>query len=151
MVYYLMPSNDDGPKLKEPDVFMGKDPTKLTPFLTQCIQWFLVHLRKFPTSQEKVIFAASYLRDLAASWWMLIITQDLLLIMLDDWDQFAEELFNMFGNQHLKSTAQTMLLNLKMQENTHVSKYLVAFNAHVPYTGWNDVALAGQFYRGLPD
>jgi hypothetical protein len=82
---------------------------------------------------------------------MPIISQDPLPTMLDDWEQFADELFNMFGNQHLQSTAQNALLNLKMKENTRVSEYLVAFNSHAPYTGWNDVALAGQFYRGLPD
>jgi hypothetical protein len=42
-----MPSMDEGPKLKEPDVFMGKDANKLTPFLTQCIQWFIAQPRKF--------------------------------------------------------------------------------------------------------
>ena len=40
---------------------------------------------------------------------------------------------------------------MKMKDNTRVSEYLVNFNSHAPYTGWNTVALAGHFYRGLPD
>jgi hypothetical protein len=60
-VYYPMPSMDEGPKLKEPDIFMGKDANKLTPFLTQCIQWFIARPRKFQSQQDHVIFVASYL------------------------------------------------------------------------------------------
>jgi hypothetical protein len=82
---------------------------------------------------------------------MPIIAQNPLPHILDNWDEFSDKLFKMFGNQHLQSTVQNVVLALKMKENTHVSKYLVAFNSHAPYTGWNDVALAGHFYRGLPD
>jgi Retrotransposon gag protein len=148
---YYPPLGDDGPKLKDPDVFSGKDPSRLTPFLTQCIQWFIAHPRKFSTSRAKVVFASSYLRDLAASWWMPILAQHPPSPILDDWDAFAEELFQMFGDQHLQASAQNALLGLKMKDNTRVSEYLVTFNSHAPYTGWNDTALAGQFYRGLPD
>jgi hypothetical protein len=71
--------------------------------------------------------------------------------IIDSWQDFVNELYTMFGNKHLQSTAQNTLLNLKMKENALVADYLVKFNAQAPYTGWNSTALAGAFYRGLPD
>jgi hypothetical protein len=71
--------------------------------------------------------------------------------ILDDWQAFTDELYTMFGNKHVQSTAQNALLNLKMKENALASEYLVQFNSHAPYTGWNDAALATAFYWGLPN
>src|SRR4051794_6414795 len=39
-IYYPVGTVEPGPKLKEPDVFTGRDPTKLTPFISQCVHWF---------------------------------------------------------------------------------------------------------------
>lgn len=149
-VYYPMAQDTDGPKLKELDVFRGKDPAKLTPFISQCIQWFYAKPRKFPGNREKVLFVASYLRDLAGLWWMPHIAEDPPPLILDDWYTFTAELFCMFGNQHLATTAITSLKKLHMKENTRVSEYLVKFNSFVPYTGWNEIAIAGKFYENLP-
>ena len=43
------------------------------------------------------------------------------------------------------------LQSLKMQENHHINKYLIEFSEHTAYTGWNDVALYSEFYRGLAE
>ena len=59
-IYYLTPS-DDGPKLKEPDVFMGKDLAQLMMFISQCIMWFLGKPWKFATDWDHVLFTTSYL------------------------------------------------------------------------------------------
>ena len=59
-IYYPTPS-DDGPKLKEPDVFMGKDLAWLTMFISQCVTWFLGKPQKFTTDRDHVLFATSYL------------------------------------------------------------------------------------------
>src|SRR5271169_5818472 len=144
-------STEEGPKLKEPDTFSGRDPAKLTPFITQCYHWFLAKPKRYESGRDRVLFAASYLRDLANTWWMPIISETPHPPILDDWNLFTKELFLMFGNQHLQATAQNNLLNIKMKDTGKVSEYLVRFNSHAPYTGWNDTALTGHFYRGLPD
>ena len=36
-----------------------------------------------------------------------------------------------------------------MYDHQHVNKYLIEFSEHVTHTGWNDVALYGEFYQGL--
>jgi Retrotransposon gag protein len=149
-IYYPFQS-DEGPKLKEPDVFTGKDSTKLTAFVSQCTMWFYAKPRKFQREEDRVFFAASYLRDLASAWWMPILSQQPMPEIIRNWDMFTTELFQMFGNQHIQTTSQNELARLKMRNDARVTEYLVKFNSHAPYTGWNDVALAGQFYRGLPD
>jgi hypothetical protein len=144
-----MQNPDEGPKLKEPDVFSGKDAAKLPIFVSQCVQHFLAKPNRYQTDRARVLFASSFLRDTASSWWMPKLTEPSPII--DNWQDFVNELYTMFGNRHLQSTAQNTLLNLKMKDNALVSDYLVKFNSQAPYTGWNGTALAGAFYRGLPD
>jgi hypothetical protein len=57
----------------------------------------------------------------------------------------------MFGNQHLSTTAENKIRALVMRETHRVTQYNIVFNCYAPYTGWNDVALAAEYYRGLPD
>jgi hypothetical protein len=150
-IYYpLQQHHEEGVRLKDPDVFTGKDPTKLPSFITQCTHWFMAKPRKFPNERDKVLFAASYLRDLANQWWMPLLTQVPPPPLLDDWATFSDELFQMFSNQHLQTTSQNAILDMKMKEEGRVSEYLVRFNSHAVYTGWNDSAVANHFYRGLP-
>lgn len=143
-----MQNQDEGPKLKEPEVFNGKDAAKLPVFISQCVQHFLAKPNRYQTDRARVLFATSFLRDTASSWWMPKLTQPSPII--DDWQDFVNELYNMFGNKHVQSTAQTVLRNIKMKDNALVSDYIVKFNAQAPYTGWNTTALADAFYRGLP-
>ena len=130
-------------------MFNGKDAAKLPVFISQCVQHFLAKPNRYQTDRARVLFATSFLRDNASSWWMPKLTQPSPII--DNWQDFVNELYTMFGNKHLQSSAQNTLLNLKMKENALVSDYLVKFNSQAPYTGWNSTALAGAFYRGLPD
>jgi hypothetical protein len=136
--------------LKPPDVFTGQDPDHLAPFLTQCAHWFLAAPHSFLSERDRVLFAASYLQDLANLWWMPFLLGSPPSPILDSWALFSDELFLMFGNQHLHSTAQNALLTLCMDEDSRVSEYLVKFQSHLLYTRWNDAALAAQLYRGLP-
>jgi hypothetical protein len=116
-IYYPLPQHhEEGVRLKEPDVFTGKDPAKLPSFITQCAHWFMAKPRKFPTERDRVLFAASYLRDLANQWWMPLLTQAPQPPLLDDWATFTDELFQMFGNQHMQTTSQNAILDMKMKE-----------------------------------
>ena len=38
-----------------------------------------------------------------------------------------------------------------MQENHQINKYMIEFAEHVAFTGWNDVALCGEFYCRLAE
>src|ERR1700731_2523537 len=80
---------------------------------------------------------------------MPYLIQQLLPAILDSWDSFTMELFLVFSNPHLHMTLKSALHNLKMPNNSHVTEYIVAFNSYMPYTGYNDTALAKAFYQGL--
>jgi hypothetical protein len=111
-IYYPLPQHhEEGIRLKEPDVFMGKDPVKLPSFITQCVHWFMAKPHKFPTEHDRVLFTASYLRDLANQWWMPLLTQAPQPPLLDDWVTFTDELFQMFGDQHMQTTLQNAMLS----------------------------------------
>ena len=105
----------------------------------------------FTLNRSGTLLKASFLRDTAAKWWMPIFSVYPPPSILDNWEEFTNELFNMFGNKHLQTTAQNEIIRMKMKDNARVTEYLVDFNSHAAYTGWNDVALAGHFYQGLPD
>src|SRR5882724_7857348 len=38
-----------------------------------------------------------------------------------------------------------------MYDHQHVNKYIIEFSKHATCTGWNDVALYGEFYQGLAE
>ena len=54
-------------RLREPEPFTGKDPTKLKPFLFQCWLYFQGP-SDFEDDTKKITFALSYLWDLAEEW-----------------------------------------------------------------------------------
>jgi hypothetical protein len=137
--------------LRSPDVFTGRDPTKLIPFISQCLLWFTARPYSFSTQRDSVLFASSYLRGPAISWWMTILAKFPPSPLVDNWYLFSTELIEMFGDRNLRQTAQRALQRMKMPEDSSVTRYIVTFNSYVPYAGWNDAACTTQFYRGLPD
>jgi hypothetical protein len=147
----VLDQREEGPKLKEPNMFTSKNPEKLNPFITQCCHWFLTWPQRYAANQDKVLFAASYLRELANLWWMPLLSAVPPPPILDNWELFMDELFNKFDNKHLRSTSQNTIIHLKMKEDTRVTEYLVTFGSHAHYMGWDDAALPSHFYHGLPN
>jgi len=45
--------------------------------------------------------------------------------------------------------SECALQSLKMQENHHINKFMIEFAKHTAFTGWNDITLYGELYRGL--
>ena len=51
----------------------------------------------------------------------------------------------------MAQASECALQSLKMQENHHINKFMIEFTEHAAFTGWNDIALYGEFYRGLAE
>ena len=51
----------------------------------------------------------------------------------------------------MAQASERALRSLKMQENHHINKFMIKFAEHTAFTGWNDIALYGKFYRGLAE
>ena len=49
----------------------------------------------------------------------------------------------------MAQASEHALQSLKMQENHHINKFMIEFTKHTAFTGWNNVTLYGEFYRGL--
>ena len=64
---------------------------------------------------------------------------------------FTLELQRHFGPHDPVTDAMTALENLRFRDSSRAIRYMVDFNKHARRTGWNEQALARQYYRGLPD
>ena len=51
----------------------------------------------------------------------------------------------------MAQASECTLQTLKMQENHHINKFMIEFTEHAAFTGWNNVALYGEFYQGLAE
>jgi Retrotransposon gag protein len=140
----------DAGKLHEPEPFTGKDPKKLKAFIFQCQLYF--HNLDFDSDSKKVIFALSYLWDVAQEWFEPSISglTDEPLEWSNNWETFLDELHTNFGPYNKTGDAKHELSNLCMRDNQRVSDYLVRFSRLALYCSWGEPALRYRFYKGLP-
>ena len=64
---------------------------------------------------------------------------------------FMDQLNVYFGQPDLALASKCTLCALKMHNYQHVNQYMIEFSKHAMHTGWNDVALYGEFYQGLAE
>jgi Retrotransposon gag protein len=140
----------DAGKLREPELFTGKDPKKLKAFIFQCQLYF--RNSDFDSDSKKVTFALSYLQDVAQEWFEPGISEltDEPLKWFDNWKAFLDELHTNFGPYNKMGDAEHELTNLHMRDNQHVSDYLVRFSGLALHCSWEELALRYRFYKGLP-
>jgi len=136
------------------NVFDGSDPTKLDVFTFQCSMYMAVHPTNFPNQQSRVAFFLSFLKGVPLDWfqgeltWTMASGRDFPKWFVS-YPMFTTELQHLFGPQDLVADATNALEALKYKENTKAACYTIEFNRHAHCTGWNEVALARQYYKGL--
>jgi len=59
-----------------PDTFNGSDPHKLNHFLFQCWLYFCANALQFPTNEEKINFAMTYLSGIVQDWFKVALQQE---------------------------------------------------------------------------
>jgi len=64
---------------------------------------------------------------------------------------FTTELQHLSEPRDPVANATNVLEVLKYKDNTKAARYMIEFNRHAHRTGWNEVALARQYYKGLPE
>ena len=116
-----------------------------------CIMVFDNKPHKFWSDRQHVSYAASFLSEIALLWWQLNLMAFPKPPIRSDWAEFVSKLDKLFGEPDLAQALERALHSLKMQENHHINKYMIEFLEHAAYTGWNDVALYGEFYWGLAE
>src|SRR5882672_3794463 len=148
---YQQHGNDEDSETARPDKFTGRDPSKLRPFIICCVMAFDSRPRKFATDRQRVTYTASHLSDIAMLWWQPNLVLDPEPSIRSDWSEFVEQLNVFFGQPDLAQASERALRALKMQDYQHVNKYMIEFSEHATHTGWNDMALYGEFYWGLAE
>src|SRR5467141_5116841 len=148
---YQQNGNEEDSETARPDKFTGWDPSKLRPFIICCVMAFDSRPHKFTTDHQQVSYAASHLMDIAMLWWQPNLVLDPEPSIHSDWSEFVEQLNILFWKPDLAQASEHTLCALKMQDYQHVNKYMIEFSEHATHTGWNDVALYGEFYCGLAE
>src|SRR5882724_4130564 len=84
-------------------------------------------------------------------WWQPTLVAYPKMSIWGDWGEFFNQLNIYFGQPDLAQASEHALHALKMYNHQHVNKYMIEFSEHATHTGWNYVALYGEFYRGLAE
>ena len=139
------------PTMSDPEYFDGKR-SAVRNFISQCRIVFTAQPSRFPTERHMVIYAASYLRDAAFSWFqphLDTLEHEHPDHILDSFRAFANALRETFGDPDQERTAENKLGSLR--QSNSVAVYSSEFKRLSLDTNWNDAALRFQFYRGLKD
>src|SRR5882724_991605 len=84
-------------------------------------------------------------------WWQPILVAFPEPSIHNNWGEVVDQLNSYFGQPDLAQASKCTLHALKMQDYQYVNKYMIEFSEHATHTGWNDVALYGEFYQGLAE
>jgi hypothetical protein len=138
-------------KAKEPDTFDGSEPKKLNNFILLCNLYFRTN-SAYSQDATKITFALSYLRGMALEFFEpSFLDSDELPDWMDNWDAFVRTLRTQFGPIDPTGDAESKLDHLKMQDNQHIVKYNVDFNALAIRSGWDEGVLRYRYYTGLAE
>jgi Retrotransposon gag protein len=140
------------PKILQPDPFTG-DRLELDTYLTRCQHVFLTQPSLFLTEQQKVLYAASYLKGAAYSWMKPLVQEYakglIVPVEFTSFQQYSESLTRMYGDPDIVKSI-TRELNA-LGQTSSVSAYASEFRRLQAYVAWNDQALLDRFYDGLRD
>ena len=140
-------------KAKEPDTFYGTDTAKLRPFLMQCNLNFADRPYEFQEDHHKVLYAISYLRGIAQTWFepgLAELREDDPPAWYNDYDEFVQELKMNFGPHDAVGEAEANIAKLRMKDSAKIATYIVEFNSLSSLVDWGEGALRHRFYDGLP-
>jgi Retrotransposon gag protein len=138
-------------KTTKPDTFHGIR-SKLRSFVSQLAIYFALQPADFTTDVNKIMFAASLLRDSAFDWFEPNLRKRDSLNppeILTSYSAFLASLESTFGDVDAKATAERQLRSLR--QTSSASAYSTSFQQIVSFLEWDDAALGYAFYNGLKD
>lgn len=141
-------NNAPEPKVAPPEYFSGQR-NKLKNFITQTTLVVSSQPRRYQTERAKVLYAGSYLRDTAFQWFQPHLISENPPAFMDHFNLFCQELTKLFGDPDEKGTATRQLYALRQRGSA--AAYVTDFRRLTAVLGWDNDAMAAQFYRGLKD
>jgi RNase H-like domain found in reverse transcriptase/Reverse transcriptase (RNA-dependent DNA polymerase)/Integrase zinc binding domain/Ty3 transposon capsid-like protein/Chromo (CHRromatin Organisation MOdifier) domain len=135
------------PRISDPEHFDGKRHL-LKNFISQLRLVIFGQPSRYPNERSKVMFAASFLRGSAFSWFQPFLSMNQTPV-LDDFELFIKRLEETYGDPDEIANAERRLCVLR--QTNSASAYASEFRRIASLTEWNDPALCCQYYRGLRD
>lgn len=137
-----------GKHLKKPDDFDGKDSNACHTFISQLRLYIMGNQHLFANDNDRVVFAASYLRGKAYKWIepRLFKSPDEEPLM-HNFGLFCTELVRNLGDPDREKTMGKKLSALT--QTSSASAYRTEFDNISQYLSWDDSALRLRFYEGL--
>ena len=133
------------PRISDPSYFDGRR-NLLKNFVSQLRLVIFGQPSRYPTERSKVMFAASFLRDSAFSWFQPYLNAESCPV-LDDFDMFIDLLESAFGDPDETINAERKLSLLS--QSASAIQYASEFRRIAALTQWNDPAKCYHFYNGL--
>lgn len=143
-------SRENKLRIRDPDPFTGKDRRKWKSFLTECLMTFAAKPHTYGGDRAKVLFAATYLTDLAQKHYITLLQYQPRHPALYQWNDFVQEFGNMFGNVDAKLEAERAISRIKMKDRENFHHHLTRFEGHAYESGWNFEALRYALQQSLP-
>lgn len=154
----IQPPTRSGPKVNSPEPFNG-DRLELETYLCRCEHVFLAQPQNFRSETQKVLYASTYLKGNAYSWFKPLLQRYSKALTgtegttipdeFSSWQTFSDSLTQMYGDPVLVKSKTRELNALK--QTTSVSAYASEFRRLQAYVHWNDQAFFDRFYDGLRD
>ena len=136
-------------KPQKPPVFQGKFNDRPDTWLFMCRQYF--EACNMPP-ERRVVFASSFLRDHAATWWRIQVeaTDAGRRTAIASWEEFSAELTAHFQRPDLVKSVRDQLANLKQQRSVHeYTAKMRELSVQVP--DMSEEELLDRYVRGLKD
>ena len=140
-----------GPKVSVPDVYHGSR-EKLQDFFSQLGLYFALRGYEFPSDIVKILFAGSFLRGNASTWFQaLAIKQDNGQIVpeLQHWTLFRKALQDNFGEIDRKDHVKRLLFRLRQTKSA--ADYAAQFQRLAAELDWPDGPLCTMYLEGLKE
>ncbi len=143
-------------KISVPDLYYD-DRDKLEAYLVQVELYIKRHSAQFKFTEDKVLFASTYLRGNAFTWFHHYLT-NYLQKEAEEWEEetktifrdaqaFEKRLRRVFEDIDKERTAERQLYNLRQKASA--AAYSASFQHIAANTEWDDAVLTSQFYQGL--
>ena len=137
------------PKLADPPLFHG-DKKNVEEWLTACTMKIKGQPSRFPNESAKIIWAGSFLRDQAMTWFQPLFAayeRGETPNKFRSFDTFKDAFRALYGDPN---QARNALIALDHLEQTgSVAEYTAKFESLRQYVKFNDEALRWTYYRGL--
>jgi hypothetical protein len=110
----------------------------------------------FPNNESRVTFTLLFLKGTPLDWFQTELNHVMIQTAefpkwFTSYTLFLSELQRLFGPCDPVNDAMTALEALRYKDVQKATRYTLEFNRHSRRTGWNEVALARLYYKGLPD